>query len=167
MLRRLWFAAAVGVALLAVACSKGTGPSLPAAQTPVNAGSAQPQAGEELSRTGEAGGVTVEATWLTESALSEVDADLSRYPLDDFVLLEVKLDTHSGDLNEIDMEREPALRQGGAELSPQAWVSVSDDAHHREGVLVFAREMKDGPLELALGIGDKEVALLWEAAPGT
>jgi hypothetical protein len=37
-----------------------------------------------------------------------------------------------------------AIRVGGQEYAPQAWESISDDSHHREGVLVFAREAPDG-----------------------
>ena len=77
MLRRLAFAAAVGVAaVLAMACSSG-GDGRPA-------GTAAPDAaGEDLTRSAEAGGVTVEATWLTEATAGEVDADLSAYPSDE------------------------------------------------------------------------------------
>ena len=161
MLRRLALAAAVGVAaVLALACSSG-GDGRPA-------GTAAPDAaGEDLTRSAEAGGVTVEATWLTKATAGEVDADLSAYPSDEYVLIELKLDTHSGDLNEIDLEREAALKQDGATLEPETWLSLSDDSHHREGVLVFPRSFKEGEVELTVPIKDEHVGLLWEAAPTT
>jgi len=161
MLRRLAFAAAVGVAaVLAMACSSG-GDGRPA-------GTAAPDAaGEDLTRSAEAGGVTVEATWLTKATAGEVDADLSAYPSDEYVLIELKLDTHSGDLNEIDLERKAALKQDGATLEPETWLSLSDDSHHREGVLVFPRSFKEGEVELTVPIKDEHVGLLWEAAPTT
>ena len=160
MLRRLAFAAAVGVAaVLALACSSG-GDGRPA-------GTASPDAGEDLTRSEEAGGVTVEATWLTEATVGAVDADLTAYPPGKYVLIELKLDTHSGDLNEIDLQREAALKQDGMILEPETWLSLSDDSHHREGVLVFPRSFKEGEVELTVPIKDEDVGLLWEAAPTT
>ena len=160
MLRRLAFAAAVGVAaVLALACSSG-GDGRPA-------GTAAPDAGEDLTRSAEAGGVTVEATWLTEATVGAVDADLTAYPPGKYVLIELKLDTHSGDLNEIDLQREAALKQDGMILEPETWLSLSDDSHHREGVLVFPRSFKEGEVELTVPIKDEDVGLLWEAAPTT
>lgn len=152
MLRRLCFLAATGALLLATACSSG-------------GGGREPGGGQELTRAGEVDGITVEATWLTERDLSAVDADLGAYSLTEYVLLELTLDTHSGDLNEIDLERAPVLRQGTAELRPEAWVSVSDDSHHRAGVLAFSGELGDGPVELTLTIQNQELVLLWEAVP--
>ncbi len=161
MLRRLAFAAAVGVAaVLALACSSG-GDGRPA-------GSASPDAaGEDLTRSAEAGGVTVEATWLTVATLGAVDADLTAYPPDKYVIIELKLDTHSGDLNAIDLQREAALKQDGMTLEPETWLSLSDDSHHREGVLVFPRSFKEGEVELTVPLKDEDVGLLWEAAPTT
>ena len=165
MLRRLGIAATMGLALLAVACSSGDG----------NESSASPQqtegqaskAGKDLTRAGEVAGVEVAATWLTESNVKKAGVDLSRYPLGEFVLVEIEFTTHSGDLNKIDMVRAALLRQGTAEVQPQTWVSVSDDSHHRAGILAFPRNLKDGPVDLAIKIGDKELALQWEAAPTT
>ena len=160
MLRRLAFAAAAGVeAVLAMACSSG-GDGRPA-------GTAAPDAGEDLTRSEEAGGVTVEATWLTKATAGEVDADLTAYPSDEYVLIELKLDTHSGDLNEIDLERKAALKEDGATLEPETWLSLSDDSHYREGLLVFPRSFKEGEVELTVPIKDEHVGLLWEAAPTT
>ena len=90
-----------------------------------------------------------------------------RYSLDDFVLVSVSLDTHSGDLGEIDIEQATSLRQGGQQVSAQTWISTSDDSHHREGVLVFPRRLEDGPVELLLKVGDGEVSLVWEGVPVT
>ena len=161
MLRRLAFAAAVGVAaVLAMACSSG-GDGRPD-------GTAAPDAaGEDLTRSAEAGGVTVEATWLTEATVGAVDADLTAYPPDEYVIIELKLDTHSGDLNAIDLQREAALKQDGMTLEPETWLSLSDDSHHREGIIVFPRSLGDGPVELTVPIKDEDVGLLWEAAPTT
>ncbi len=42
-----------------------------------------------------------------------------------------------------------------------------DNAHHRSGLLVFARHVESGPVTFSLVIEDQEVALLWETAPTT
>ena len=59
------------------------------------------------------------------------------------------------------------LRQGRAEDLPEAWVSRSNDSHHRAGVLVFPRSLGAGPVELAIALGDEGVVLSWDAVPGT
>ena len=148
MLSRLASAAAAGAALLLAACSSGGGPA----------------ANDELTRVTEAGGVTVTATWLTGEGVRTIETDLTRYPLSEFALVELTLDTHSDDLSQIDMERAAALRQGGAAVRPLAWVTVSDDTHHRSGVLVFPRGLENAPTELTLKIENEEIVLLWEEA---
>ena len=155
MLSRLVLVLMLGLGLIALACSSGAEPG---ADT-------EPSRGEDLTRTSEADGVTVAARWLTEAAVQDQDADLSQYPLNAFVLFALELDTHSGDLNEIDLQDGAMLRQGQAEEPPEAWMSESDDSHHREGVLVFPRQLEAGPVQLVLQIGEEEVVLLWEAAP--
>ena len=126
---------------------------------------ATPTPGADLTRTSEAGGITVEGTWLTEPELDGLDADLTAYPLDEFVLVEIAFTTHSGDLNKVDMEQAVTLSEGGADIRPEAWVSLSDDSHHRGGVLVFERTETDGPVELTVDLGDEKVALVWEVIP--
>lgn len=121
--------------------------------------------GEGLSRVSEAGGVTVEATWLTSGDPGSVDADLGLYSPDEFALIELKLTAHSGDLNEIDMVTEASLSQDGGSMLPEAWVSTSDNSHHRAGILVFPAPIENGPVSLAVDLGDETVSLRWEAAP--
>ena len=143
--------AALVVALaLAVACGEGGG-----------ADRAAPTAGADLTRTAEAGGITVEGTWLVAESLGEMDADFSAYPLDRFVLIEIAFTTHSGDLNKVDIERAATLGEGGSDIRPETWISVSDDSHHRAGVLVFKRAQSEGPAKVTLALGDSEVALAW------
>jgi hypothetical protein len=96
-----------------------------------------------------------------------MEADLAAYPQDDFVVLELSLNTHSGDLNSIDLAAEASLNQGGSTIAPETWVSTSDDAHHRAGLLVFPRQLESGPVSLSLVIEGQEVALTWEATPTT
>ena len=155
MLRVAALALTVVLGALAVACGGGDGGD----------DRASPTAGADLTRSAEAGGITVDATWLTASDADGVDADLSAYPLEGFVLVEIGFTTHSGNLNEIDMEQAVSLREGGAEIRPEAWVSLSDDSHHRAGVLAFERTEAGGPVELTVDLGDEKVALVWEVIP--
>lgn len=157
---RLAFLTVLAVALLAAACSKGfsDGPGATVGPGP----------GAELTRVAEAGGVTVEGKWLTaEEEVDGVDAEMAAYPLDEFVLVKIQFTTHSGDLNRIDMERAAVLRRGEADDQPARWISLSDDSHHRTGVLIFPRRIDSGPVEITIDIGDEELALQWEATPTT
>jgi hypothetical protein len=86
----------------------------------------------------------------------------------------VSLDTHSVNLSDIDIESRAVLRTGrGGELKPVAWRGVSEDSHHRSGLLLFSVEEakkhgiesgSPGPLELVLRdvAGVKERVLRWE-----
>ena len=153
MLRVAALGLSVVLVVVAVACGGGAGGS----------DRASPTAGADLTRSVEAGGITVEGTWLTEPELDGLDADLTAYPLDEFVLVEIAFTTHSGDLNKVDMEEASGLKQGDQAAAPIAWVSLSDDSHHREGVLVFERTEAEGPVELTVDIGGEEVSLRWES----
>ena len=124
-----------------------------------------PDASAELTQSAEAGGVTVEATWLTAGDAGSVDADLSTYPLDRFALFDVKLDTHSGDLSSIDMAQTAALSQDGRAVKPEVWLDVDEDSHHREGVLVFPRDAGEGGVTLSVDVGGQTVTLAWQTQP--
>lgn len=156
-MRRLAPVIALLMVLLAAACSKGWNGDDPEA--------GPEKTGGETSRTAEAGGIEVRASWLTEADGKE--DELEAYPSDRFVLIEVAFTTHSGDLNSIRIEEAARLRQAGSLLAPESWVSTSDDSHHRAGILVFPRELGDGAVELVLDLGDEEVAMRWESMPGT
>lgn len=156
-MKRLALAAVVLPALLAVACSQGFSSDSGADR------GATSDAG--LTRHAEAGGVAVEGTWLTARELDRLDADVDAFRLDEFVLVKIQFTTHSGDLNRIDMEQAAVLRQGEADEQPKGWISLSDDSHHRAGVLVFSRHLEGGPAELSIDLGDEELVLLWETAP--
>ena len=66
MLRRSWRVVAVAVVVLAVACSGGSG------------GDEEARDATDLRRSAEAGGITVEARWLTQTDPAGLDADVSR-----------------------------------------------------------------------------------------
>ena len=133
--------AAVG-ALAATACGSDNGdgsalrPSPPAATGVTQV---------KLTQSDNQNGVEIDVTWVTPETLAELDSEKARnYGLDGYVLLDVKFTTHSGDLSRLDMTALSTIRVGGQEYIPQAWESISDNSHHRAGVLVFARKAPDG-----------------------
>lgn len=142
------------VGLLAAACSSGS-----------DAGNAESTDAEDLTQTADVDDITVDARWLTVESAADVDADLSPYPLDRFVAVEIAFTTHSGDLNNISMEEAATLQAGSKSLEPEAWLSLSDDSHHREGIVVFAGAQKVGPVELLLELEGGEASLRWETIP--
>jgi hypothetical protein len=156
MLRGVILIAAAAVALLAAACSSGGG------ESENESGDTGP-AGVDLTATAEEGGITVEAEWLLD--LGAADSDLSAYPADEFIAVDITLDTHSGDLGSIDMAESSQLRQGDVTLAPEAWIDVNDDSHHREGILVFPREVEEGAVEIVVNLPDGAVSLRWDGIP--
>ncbi|MBI2872552.1 MAG: hypothetical protein HYY00_05090 [Chloroflexi bacterium] len=113
------------------------------------------------------GGVTVEATWVTEGHLQEMpQTRLEGYPLERYALVHVKLDTHSGDLAGYDMARVAALSVGGGPpVQATLWVGLEDSGHHREGALVFPEPGSEGgQVEMVLReiAGVPERAFRWE-----
>jgi hypothetical protein len=125
--------AAVGV-LAPAACSDGD-----------DEGTTQTGGPVKLTQSNDRGGVEIDVTWVTPETLGELDSEQARaYGLDDYVLLEVQFTTHSGDLSRLDMTALSAIRVGGREYASQGWESISDDSHHRAGVLVFTRTASDG-----------------------
>ncbi len=142
---------------IAVACtSSGANESGP------NASSNQ----EQAVQSGSARNVAVEARWLPTGD-APAGVDLSLYPADRFRLLEVKLDTHSGDLRSIDVQASTELKRGAETEKPEAWAPGKDDSHHREGVLVFAIGADAGPVQVALRLPEGDVSLSWESLPQT
>ncbi|MDP2948344.1 MAG: hypothetical protein Q8P22_02245, partial [Chloroflexota bacterium] len=122
----------------------------------------------------EGGGVAVEVTWVTSDYLSSWgSAKAKEYGIEKYVLLLVKLDTHSGELGRYDLVEVASLRLEGGEYRPAAWEAIDDTSHHREGILVFPRQAPDGtrldagPVEVVMkGIaGVPERIFRWELAP--
>ncbi len=155
---RCWLAILllVIVGLLAAAACGGDSDEEPAAQATATGttqgggqatatGTTQGGGQVELTQSDSQGGVEIDVTWVTPETLGELDSEQARgYGLEDHVLLEVEFTTHSGDLSGLDMTGLSAIRVGGQEYAPQAWESISDDSHHRAGVLVFTRKAPDG-----------------------
>jgi hypothetical protein len=141
-------------ALVGLACSPGD-----------SDGSPDSEGDEGSTRTASAGGINVEAIWLGSS--DQLGDDLEAYPLGNFLLLEVSLDTHSGDLGSVDLVEAAKLYTGAGSLEPEAWVASSDESHHRSGVLVFPREEFAGSVALSVALGEEKVELVWERIPGS
>lgn len=140
--------------LVTLACSSGDGGGGPGANTD----------DERFTRTASVGEIEVEVKWLGSD--DDIGEEFAGYPFDEFVLLEVSLDTHSGDLGSIDMAGAARLLAGGNSREPEEWIASSDDGHHRSGVLIFAREALTGPVALSVDLGAESAEFGWDEAPG-
>lgn len=75
------------------------------------------------------GGVTVAATWLRDQPAST---------------FRIALDTHTVDLDGINLDELAVLRVNGTEYQPTSWQAPAG-GHHREGTLTFAEaDVPDG-----------------------
>jgi hypothetical protein len=81
------------------------------------------------------GGVTVEASLASKDFLAAKGQGADKWG---FL---VSLDTHSVDLTGIDLVSRVSLRDGsGRVLKPAGWRPLSEDSHHRSGLLLFAAD---------------------------
>lgn len=140
--------------LVGLACSSGGGDGGPIANPD----------DERFTQKASVAGIDIQVNWLGSD--DELGDELAKYPVDRFVLFEVSLDTHSGDLGSIDIMQAARLLVGANFRLPQAWVATSDDSHHRSGVLVFPRDGVTGPAALSLDFGAESVEFGWDEAPG-
>lgn len=122
----------------------GTSPGAP--ESPAASGSASTQRSE-------GGQVTVEATWVGPSAGASFD---------------IKLDTHSVDLDSLDLSNALLRNNRGETLSAEPWTAAKG-GHHREGTLTFVGNVSAffagaSSIELVLtGIGDvPDRTLRWQ-----
>ena len=152
------------IAVVAAACGGGGGGSSVAPPTSQSTGVTQHDNGE--------GGVTVQVTWLTSAEL-DTDGDLreaaASYPIESYLLLRVRMDTHSGSLSSYDPATSSELVvAGGSPQSAVAWRALSDSSHHRDGLLVFERPQGASSVELALkGLaGAARRVYRWAPPPG-
>lgn len=153
MLRGALIIAAMLAGLVTLACSSGGSDGEPS----------ESNGDDGRTRTAGVGGIDVEATWLGSD--DEPREGLAEYPPGRFLLLEVSLDTHSGDLGSIDLAEAAELRTGAGLLEPEAWVASSDESHHRSGVLVFPRSDLSSPVTLTVALEDGVAELVWEELP--
>jgi len=139
----------VGLVLAAIlaACGSSTSPS----GSPEASGSSELAA--SATQTSEGGQVTVVATWIGPAAGA---------------LIDIALDTHSVDLDALDLADATLRNDRGETLTARPWAAPKG-GHHREGALSFdgnAPEFFAGAkwMELVLvGVGDlPERTLRWE-----
>ncbi len=118
------------VGLLVAACSPtATAPASGAAAAPSGGTGAGAPAGSPATQTSEGGQVTVAVTWEGRAA----------GPV--FV---VTLDTHSVDLDAVDLSQLAVLRADpGGEVRPTGW-DAPKGGHHRSGTLAFPATAADG-----------------------
>lgn len=132
---RTWLALAVLAGVAALGCS-GAASGGPALATPV----------ATLSRSDDGlGGVAVEAVWVSAEHLVEMGDTVPRaFSTGNYVLLHLKLDTHSVNLVGYDLPRLAALEDtAGRSIAAAEWVSIKEDSHHREGLLAFPGESNE------------------------
>lgn len=145
------------VLLLVSACGGSTAATVPpaASDPPAGAPAPVPEA-SALTRTSEGGQVTVVATWVGAPADASFD---------------IQLDTHSVDLDALDLADATLRNDRGETLAARPWAAPKG-GHHREGALTFdgdASRFLAGArwVELVLlGVGDlPERMLRWEIGP--
>lgn len=146
-------------AIVAIGACSGSQPS--AVTDPASApGSPPPSASAEpagsTTQTSEGGQVTVVATWPGPDAGADFD---------------LTLDTHSVDLDALDLADAILRNDRGETLKARPWAAPKG-GHHREGALTFdgdSASFLDGAtwIELVLtGVGDlPERTLRWEVGP--
>ncbi len=147
MNRQVFVASLLVLPLLVGACSSTAGAPLPASSSTASLSSAS------ATKTSEGGQVTVAATWNGPAAGATID---------------VKLDTHSVDLDALDLSNAVLRNNRGETLAARPWTAPKG-GHHREGTLAFdgdAASFFAGAnwIELVLdGVGDiSERTLRWE-----
>ena len=104
------------ISLLVAGCAGAATPG-PSASAPASPGSA----GFEPTRTNEGGDVTVEVSWDGPAAGA---------------VFAVKLDTHSVDLDGLDLSNTELTNDRGESLAAAPW-EAPEGGHHREGRLAF------------------------------
>lgn len=136
------------LAVILAACGSSTSPS----GSPAASGSSEPVPASATQRS-EGGQVTVVATWTGPAAGA---------------LIDIALDTHSVDLDELDLADATLRNDRGETLTARPWAAPKG-GHHREGALTFdgnAPKFFTGAkwMELVLaGVGDlPERTLRWE-----
>lgn len=139
-------AACAGAASAPVAASGG-----PPASAPATSGASPASAG--ATQTSEGGQVTVVATWRGPATGATFD---------------VKIDTHSVDLDALDLSNAVLRNDRGEMLAAQPWPAPKG-GHHREGTLAFGGDSSgfligSKWIELAIvGVGDvPERSFRWE-----
>ena len=105
------------------------------------------------------GGIEIVATLATPGRLKTMDpAKSGLVDLGTEMAIILTLDTHAGDLRSFDFASSARLvakdgAKDGAEEKPVRWVLTTDDSHHLEGMLVFARQPRSATTLALRGLG--------------
>lgn len=132
------------------------------ASIPATDATAGSDAANGLKRTSTGGNVTVDISWEKELTTSS----------DQTLRFKTVLDTHSFDLDTVDLSKQAVLRNdSGQEVRPERW-DAPKGGHHRSGTLVFPATVAGAPLigpqtkyiEVVVRdvAGVKERSLKWE-----
>ncbi|MFQ6671775.1 MAG: hypothetical protein ACE5KY_00615 [Candidatus Tectimicrobiota bacterium] len=93
------------------------------------------QPSERLTQSHSGGAVTIDVTWLKPADVSTADE----------LTFEVRMNTHSVDLDQYDMARLCRLEtNGGPSIEPLGWLNPGGGGHHRYGLLKFSATRPDG-----------------------
>ena len=161
--RRIALVAALGAFIVVTAaCAKGTSGAPSDATTSTATSPTQKDDG--------AGSVTVEVTWVTPDHLADDEklrAVADKHNGEDVVLLHVKMNTHSASLSKYDLAKISSLDTGGGPEAAIESVTISDDQHHAEAVLVFKRPSRSSMATLIVRDvgGMPERTLRWSPPP--
>jgi len=117
-----------------------------------------------------AGSVTLEVTWAMPDHIAEDEklrAVADKHAGEDVVILHVTMNTHSVNLSKYDLGKVSTLEAGGDSEPAVESVSISDDEHHAETVLVFRRPAKTSTATLIVRDigGVPERTLRWSPPP--
>ncbi len=160
--RRAAFAALLTALLaVAVACAGKT------SGAPSDANTAAASATQRDDGTGS---VTIEVTWATPDHVADDEklrAVAGKHSGEDVVLLHVKMNTHSVNLSKYDLAKLSTLDAGDGSEPAIESVTISDDQHHAESVLLFKRPAKASTATLVVRDvgGVPERTLRWSPPP--
>lgn len=118
-------------------------------------GSSAQTSGDPLIQRNSGGGIDVTATLVTRGKLDSLDpAKASQVDFANDVAIILSFTTHEGDLTRFDFAGNSFLEStGGPDEKPLSWVVLNDDAHHLEGMLVFARQPRVKTVLAVRGLG--------------
>ncbi|MFQ5797027.1 MAG: YncE family protein, partial [Candidatus Bipolaricaulia bacterium] len=109
---------------------------------------------DDLVRQASSSGIQVTVTWLTPDHLRTESHDIAPNDLIGRLALFVQLDTHAGNLLRYDVAQHALLKTGdGRSIHPLHWQGISEDSHHRRGILWFLANDETGSLITEAGAG--------------
>ncbi len=128
---KTWFAVPVAVASMVMMVG-----SVALASSPKVEGSQQaPGLSGKVTRSHSGGAITIDVSWLRPEDVSTIDT----------FTFEVRMNTHSVDLEQYDMADLSRLEVSGSpSIKPIGWFNPGGGGHHRYGVLKFSAKRPDG-----------------------